>query len=107
MHRQVGVLQLDEQGLARRGVLVRHLVLPGGLAGTRAVLRFVARELSPDSYVNVMAQYHPAGLVAQPEAQGQPWGPMGRRLRWAEYAEALDLARAEGLYRLDEPLPAV
>jgi putative pyruvate formate lyase activating enzyme len=107
MHRQVGVLKLDEHGLARRGVLVRHLVLPGRLAGTREIMRFVARELSPDSYVNLMAQYHPAGLVAQSGATDHPWGEMRRRLRWDEYANALDLARAEGLYRLDEPLPAI
>jgi putative pyruvate formate lyase activating enzyme len=59
MHRQVGVLVTGEGGVAQRGMLIRHLVLPGGLAGSERSFRFIARELSPDSYVNVMAQDHP------------------------------------------------
>ncbi len=59
MHRQVGDLVLDEHGIARRGLLVRHLVLPNELAGTEAVLRFIAQELSPDTYINIMGQYRP------------------------------------------------
>ncbi len=61
MHRQVGDLKLDGEGVAYRGVLVRHLVLPNDLAGTEQVLRFIAEELSPNTYVNVMAQYRPEG----------------------------------------------
>jgi putative pyruvate formate lyase activating enzyme len=64
MQRQVGELKLDEQGLARRGVLLRHLVLPGSLAGTAEITRFLAREISLDTYVNIMAQYVPAGRVS-------------------------------------------
>jgi len=60
MHRQVGVLQLDDNGVAQRGLLVRHLVLPEGLAGTAEAMRFLADELSPDTYVNIMDQYYPA-----------------------------------------------
>jgi putative pyruvate formate lyase activating enzyme len=59
MHRQVGDLATDRRGIATRGLLVRHLVLPNGLAGSRAVLDFLAGELSSDTYVNVMAQYRP------------------------------------------------
>ena len=59
MHRQVGDLQMDEQGVAGRGLLVRHLVLPNQLAGTREVVRFLAQEVSPNTYLNIMAQYHP------------------------------------------------
>lgn len=59
MHRQVDDLATDDQGIATRGLLVRHLVLPNGLAGSRQVLDFLARELSPHTYVNVMAQYRP------------------------------------------------
>jgi putative pyruvate formate lyase activating enzyme len=72
MHRQVGDLQVDERGVAYRGLLVRHLVLPGGLAGTAVVARFLAGEVSLDTYVNVMDQYHPAHLVARrgPGARG-------------------------------------
>ena len=63
MHRQVGVLAVGPDGLARRGVLVRHLVMPGRSDETERILRWVARELAPDTFVNVMAQYHPAGRV--------------------------------------------
>jgi putative pyruvate formate lyase activating enzyme len=60
MHEQVGPLQIDSDGLARRGVLIRHLVMPGALAETRASLEWVARQLGSDSYVNLMDQYHGA-----------------------------------------------
>ena len=95
MHRQVGDLTLDDRSIARRGVLVRHLVLPGGLAGTREAMRFLAREVSPETYVNIMAQYHPCG-----EAMDHP--PLNRRITPKEYEEALDIAREEGIRRLDQ-----
>jgi putative pyruvate formate lyase activating enzyme len=95
MHRQVGDLVLDARSIAERGMLVRHLVLPGGLAGTREAMRFLAREVSPDTYVNVMAQYHPCG-----EAMEHP--PLNRRITGKEYEEALNIAREEGIHRLDQ-----
>jgi putative pyruvate formate lyase activating enzyme len=95
MHRQVGDLVLDHRSVARRGLLVRHLVLPGGLAGTRKAMRFLAREVSRDIYVNVMAQYRPCG-----EAADHP--PLNRRITAREYEEALDIAREEGIHRLDQ-----
>jgi putative pyruvate formate lyase activating enzyme len=95
MHRQVGDLVIDENGIARRGLLVRHLVLPEGLAGTEEVVRFLADEVSPDTYVNIMDQYHPCGDI-------RPRSPLGRRLTGDEYQAALDLARAAGLTRLDD-----
>jgi putative pyruvate formate lyase activating enzyme len=64
MHRQVGPLRFDEEGLAKRGVLVRHLVMPGEIAGTECIMRFLADDVSPDTYVNVMDQYYPAGRVS-------------------------------------------
>ncbi len=94
MHRQVGELALDEHGLARRGLLVRHLVLPGGLAGTDAVVRFLADEISPETYLNVMAQYRPAH-----RAGDSP--PLDRPVTGAEHAAAVRLARQAGLTRLD------
>ncbi len=95
MHRQVGGLVVGADGLARRGLLVRHLVLPGGLAGTREVMRFLAREISGDTYVNLMFQYHPAG-----EAGGDPvWG---RRPTMEEFAAAVRETAEEGISRLDE-----
>lgn len=60
MHRQVGDLVVDERGVAIKGLIIRHLVLPGGLAGSEEVLRFIAEEVSPSSYVNIMDQYYPA-----------------------------------------------
>ncbi|MGO8691857.1 MAG: radical SAM protein [Thermoguttaceae bacterium] len=93
MHRQVGNLVLDEQGLARRGLLVRHLVMPGGLDETREILRFLAREVSPDTFVNVMPQYRPAGLAGRHPALARP-------LPESEYGEALVVARGVGLRRL-------
>ncbi len=94
MHRQVGDLQLDETGIAQRGLLVRHLVLPEGLAGTRDVMRFLAKEISPHTYVNVMDQYYPCY-----KAFDHP--PMNRRITSEEYKEAVRIATEEGLYRLD------
>ncbi|MBI5967380.1 MAG: radical SAM protein [Deltaproteobacteria bacterium] len=95
MHRQVGDLQINQQGIAERGLLVRHLVLPGGLAGTREAMRFLAREISPDTYVNIMAQYRPCG-----QAMEHP--PLNRRITSREYEEALTMAQEEGIHRLDQ-----
>ena len=94
MHRQTGNLILNARSLAERGVLVRHLVLPGGLAGTREAMRFLAGEVSPDTYVNLMDQYRPCG-----EALAHP--PLNRRITGKEYEEALRIAREEGIRRLD------
>lgn len=95
MHRQVGDLVVDEKGLAVRGLLVRHLVMPAGLAGTAAVMRFLAEEVSPDTFVNIMAQYHPAHRAFR-------YPELSRRVTTREYLEALELAREAGLYRFDE-----
>jgi putative pyruvate formate lyase activating enzyme len=94
MHRQVGDLRIDSDGVAQRGMLVRHLVLPGRLAGTEEVVRFLAEEISKDTYLNIMAQYHPcykAFDVAQ----------LARRITVAEFAEAVEIAHRYGLRRLD------
>lgn len=94
MHRQVGDLVLDKRGVAQRGLLVRHLVLPGGLAGTRSAMHFLAKEISRDTYVNIMAQYHPAGNACR-------YPELSRRPTRAEYLEAVQEARAAGLHRFD------
>lgn len=91
MHRQVGDLLMDEMGIAQRGLLVRHLVLPEGLAGTREVMRFIAREISPHTYVNVMDQYYPCHKAFD-------YPPMNRRITQEEYEEAVKIAIEEGLY---------
>ena len=95
MHRQVGDLRFDDAGLARRGVLLRHLVMPGLLEETRAILEWVAAALSPNTYVNVMDQYRPAGRVGRTRH-----AEINRRPTPAEYCEAVEIARGLGL-RLD------
>ena len=94
MHRQVGDLVMDERGIAQRGLLVRHLVMPGGLAGTPEVARFLAEEISCDTYINVMAQYHPCYKAFE-----HP--PLDRRITSKEYADAVAACHAAGLRRFD------
>ncbi len=94
MHRQAGDLEIEENGLAARGLLVRHLVMPGGVADTRAVMRFLAREISPNTYVNLMDQYRPCGIAFRfPE--------IARPITAEEFDEALAATRQEGIHRLD------
>jgi putative pyruvate formate lyase activating enzyme len=102
MHRQVGDLQIDEQGIARCGLLVRHLVLPHRLAGTQEIVRFLARDISTNTYLNIMAQYHPCYKAFDIPLLSRP-------VNKHEFHEAIDLAHQQGLYRLDKyhfPLPA-
>lgn len=94
MHRQVGDLQIDQRGLASRGLLVRHLVLPNNLAGTQKVVRFLAEEISQDTYINLMDQYRPAYKANQ-------YPQLNRRITPLEYQQALQMALATGLHRLD------
>jgi putative pyruvate formate lyase activating enzyme len=95
MHRQVGDLVVDEKGIAQRGLLVRHLVLPEGLAGTREVMHFLATEISPNTYVNVMAQYRPCGRASEVPS-------LRRSISDEEYQDAVAMAHKEGINRLDE-----
>ena len=97
MHRQVGPLKFDERGLARRGVLVRHLVMPGEIAGTREIMSFLAREVSSDTYVNIMQQYYPAGRV-----NSEKFEEIDRGLDGSEFKTAMDQAQEAGLWRFDE-----
>jgi putative pyruvate formate lyase activating enzyme len=97
MHRQVGELKVDEDGLALRGVLVRHLVMPGRLEDTRQIAGWLA-ELSRDTYLNLMDQYYPAW-----KARTNPrFAEINRRVTHPEMAQAQELARAAGLWRLDD-----
>jgi putative pyruvate formate lyase activating enzyme len=100
MHRQVGPLVVGADGLARRGVLLRHLVMPHCLDETRAILSWVAAELGPATYVNLMDQYRPAGKVGPGR-----FTEIGRPMEAGEYREALRFARDVGLFRLDERAP--
>jgi putative pyruvate formate lyase activating enzyme len=95
MHRQVGDLALDEERIAQSGLLIRHLVMPEGLAGTREIMRFLANEVSKDTYVNVMSQYRPCG-----EAHSFP--ELRRPITAGEFRDAVSIAQEEGIHRLDE-----
>jgi putative pyruvate formate lyase activating enzyme len=97
MHRQVGDLVMDEDGIALRGLLVRHLVLPGGLAGTAEVARFLAEDISRDTYINLMGQYRP-----EYKARTEDMGPLSRPVSAEEMHDAYEAARAAGLHRFDE-----
>ncbi len=96
MHRQVGPLVIDGSGLARRGVLVRHLVMPDGVAGTAAIMRFLGGEVSARTYVNIMDQYAPAWRV-----RADRYSAIHRRISADEYRQAFTAARLAGLSRFD------
>lgn len=95
MHRQVGDLEMNSQGVAQQGLLVRHLVMPGGLNETKEILQFLADEISTNTYVNVMDQYHPCG-------KAHDYPGIARPLDHDEYEEAVNLAKEAGLKRLDD-----
>jgi putative pyruvate formate lyase activating enzyme len=96
MHRQVGPLRTDLDGLAWRGLLIRHLVMPEALEETEAILNWVAHTLGPDTWVNLMDQYFPAGRVS-----AEHYPEINRRLRAREFTAARDAAEQVGLTRLD------
>lgn len=94
MHRQVGDLVLDPAGIARRGLLIRHLVLPGDEAGSSAIMQFIAEKISTDTYLNIMDQYHPAYQASQ-------YPDLDRRITRNEYQVVIREAEEWGLGRLD------
>jgi putative pyruvate formate lyase activating enzyme len=94
MHRQVGDLLTDKRGIAMRGLLVRHLVLPEGIAGTAKIVKFIAEEISKNTYINIMDQYHSC-------YQEFDHPPLNRRITAKEYAEALNMAIKAGIKRID------
>jgi putative pyruvate formate lyase activating enzyme len=102
MHRQVGPLKLGRDGLARRGVLLRHLVMPGQEDEAATIFEWLAREVSPDTYVNIMGQYRPEYQVGQIAANGGVKHPdINRRPTPEELHAAYAAARRAGLWRLD------
>ncbi len=94
MNRQVGDLQLDDRGIAQRGLIIRHLVMPGNIAGTDRFVRWVAKELSPKTYVNIMAQYHPMHRASD-------YPEINRRITREEWQQALRWTAEAGLENLD------
>jgi putative pyruvate formate lyase activating enzyme len=99
MHRQVGDL-IIEDGIATHGLLIRHLVLPGGLAGTESVMRFIAEEISTNSYLNIMDQF-------RPEYKAYDVAQLSRPLRMQEWSDAMELAKRCGLTRIARPQPGL
>ncbi|MBI4559750.1 MAG: radical SAM protein [Candidatus Hydrogenedentes bacterium] len=103
MHRQVGPLTFTPDGLAGRGVLLRHLVMPGQLDESAAIFKWLADEVSPDTYVNVMGQYRPEYQVDKADSEGRKkYADINRRPRRDELAGAIEAAHSAGLWRLDE-----
>ena len=90
MHRQTGDLKLDAQGLAKKGLLVRHLILPNNIAGSAKVLKFLAEKISPDTFVNIMNQYNPCW-------RAKDFSELDRQITIEEYEEVVDLAKGYGL----------
>ncbi len=95
MHRQTGDLEVNGEGVAQRGLLIRHLVLPHGLAGTKSIMGFLSNEVSSSTYVNIMDQYHPCYKAFQITS-------LRRRISSVEFQEALSFARETGISRLDK-----
>ena len=96
MHRQVGPLKMDENGIAQRGVLLRHLVMPGDVAGSAAIMHFLANSVSKDTYINIMAQYRPAGKV---NANNYP--EINQPIKNDEVSVVVNAAESAGLWRFD------
>jgi putative pyruvate formate lyase activating enzyme len=92
MHHQTGDLKVDSRGIAYRGLLIRHLVLPNDLAGSRKILEFIRNEISKESYVNIMAQYRPSGKANEYEE-------LSRRPSSNEFSDVVTYARKLGLHR--------
>ena len=98
MHRQVGDLVLDGQGLAQRGVLLRHLVMPNHLEESGKIFEWLASDVSPDTFVNIMDQYRPAWRVIE---RPDKYDEIGRSLRASEIEMVVEVARRAGLHRFD------
>jgi putative pyruvate formate lyase activating enzyme len=94
MNRQVGLHKTDENGIAQRGLMVRHLVMPNGVAGTEAFVRWVAEDLSPSTYVNIMSQYHV-------DYKAYEYPKIARAITVEEFLEAMTWAEEYGLNNLD------
>jgi putative pyruvate formate lyase activating enzyme len=97
MHRQTGDLEVNGEGVAQRGLLIRHLILPHGLAGTKSIMSFLSNEVSSSTYVNIMDQYHPCYKAFKIPNLRRPTSS-------AEFQEALSSAREVGINRLDKVL---
>jgi putative pyruvate formate lyase activating enzyme len=91
MHRQLGTVELDAEGIIKKGLIIRHLVLPHGLSGTDKLMRFLSSQVSKDTYVSLMSQYAPYFKAGQ-------FKELNRRITYREYEEAVELMHKYGLY---------
>ncbi len=91
IHRQVGIAQIDEDGIIKRGMIIRHLVLPNGISGTDKIMKFIAEELSQETYISLMSQYFPCHKVKKID-------PISRRITLEEYEEAQEIMKKYGLH---------
>ncbi len=99
----MGPLKLDRDGLARRGLLMRHLVMPGQEAEAAAIFEWLAREVSVDTYINIMGQYRPEFQVGSPDRRDQPqYQEIARESSGNEMVAAFEAARRAGLWRIDQ-----
>jgi putative pyruvate formate lyase activating enzyme len=98
MHRQVGELKTDENGIAQRGLLIRHLVLPYDLGGTETLVKFIAKNLSLNTYINIMSQYRPM-------YRAYDFPMLSRSITYEEYKKAVNLAKQAGLTNIHTQLP--
>jgi putative pyruvate formate lyase activating enzyme len=97
MHKQVRDLTFDEKGLAKNGILLRHLVMPDELEDAENIMEFLAKEISPNTYVNIMHQYFPSGKVSEKKYQ-----EINRRPHSNELETIEKISRQKGLQRFDQ-----
>ena len=98
MHRQVGDLRIDSDGITRRGLLIRHLVMPNNLAGSRNIMKFIVEKISPNTYVNVMSQYRPCG-------QASKINDLNTSIHPKEFKQVIEDAKKIGITRIDGRYP--
>ena len=91
MHRQAGIAQIDKEGVIKRGLIIRHLLLPNGISGTDEVMKFIAEEISKDTYISLMSQYFPCHKASQ-------FKEISRRIAYQEYEDAVATMEKHGLY---------
>ncbi|KAJ8102874.1 putative radical SAM superfamily protein [Lipomyces tetrasporus] len=107
MARQVGVLKFTGDGLAKQGVLIRHLIMPNCLDESRQIMKYIADEVDRDSYVNIMSQYFPSGHVGRKSTRGSGlrYEELNRHVTDAEIEDVMTAARKVGLWRFDRAEP--
>lgn len=91
MHRQVGIADIDDNGIIKKGLVIRHLVLPNNIAGTDKIMKFISEEISQDTYISLMSQYVPYYKASE-------FREISRRLKYREYEDAKQIMQKYGLH---------